>query len=136
MYNVRVYWKWDAATGNFLRSSDNDKRVLEPHMTDDGQVNAKNVVVLYVTYVRSKADRKSPNALTTGKGTGFVMTDGGIIPVTWLRGNRRVPFTLIDANNQYVRLTPGRTWVELAWKNSLAPVAPGIDPSKVAFPAV
>ena len=136
MYNVRVYWKWDAATGNFLRSSDNDKRVLEPHMTDDGQVNTKNVVVLYVTYVRSKADRKSPNALTTGKGTGFVMTDGGIIPITWLRGNRKVPFSLIDANNQYVRLTPGRTWVELAWKNSLAPVAPGIDPSKVAFPAV
>ncbi len=136
MYNVRVYWKWDAASGNFLRSSDNVKRVLEPHMADDGQVNTKNVVVLYVTYVRSKADRKSPNALTTGKGTGFVMTDGGIIPITWLRGNRNVPFSLLDANNQYVRLTPGRTWVELAWKNSLAPVAPGIDPSKVAFPAV
>jgi len=136
MYNVRVYWKWDAATGNFLRSSDNEKRVLEPHMADDGQVNTKNVVVLYVTYVRSKADRKSPNALTTGKGTGFVMTDGGIIPITWLRGNRNVPFSLIDANNQYVRLTPGRTWVELAWKNSLAPVAPGIDPAKVPVPAV
>jgi len=136
MYNVRVYWKWDAATGNFLRSSDNDKRVLEPHMTNDGQVNTKNVVVLYVTYVRSKADRKSPNAVTIGKGTGFVMTDGGIIPITWTRASRLVPFSLIDANNQYVRLTPGRTWVELAWKNSLAPVAPGIDPSKVAFPAV
>ena len=136
MYNVRVYWKWDAASGNFLRSSDNVKRVLEPHMADDGQVNTKNVVVLYVTYVRSKADRKSPNALTTGKGTGFVMTDGGIIPITWLRGNRNAPFSLTDANNQYIRLTPGRTWVELAWKNSLAPVAPGIDPSKVAFPAV
>ena len=136
MYNVRVYWKWDATTGNFLRSSANDKRVLEPHMADDGQVNTKNVVVLYVTYVRSKADRKSPNALTTGKGTGFVMTEGGIIPITWLRGNRNAPFSLTDANNQYIRLTPGRTWVELAWKNSLAPVAPGIDPSKVAFPAV
>ena len=136
MYNVRVYWKWDAATGTFLRSSENTKRVLEPHMADDGQVNTKNVVVLYVTYVRSKADRKSPNALTTGKGTGFVMTDGGIIPITWLRANRNVPFSLIDANNQYVRLTPGRTWVELAWKNSLAPVVPGIDPAKVPFPAV
>jgi hypothetical protein len=136
MYNVRVYWKWDAATGNFLRSSENSKRVLEPHMADDGQVNTKNVVVLYVTYVRSKADRKSPNALTTGKGTGFVLTDGGSIPVTWTRANASIPFSLVDANNQAVRLTPGRTWVELAWKNSLAPVAPGINPSKVPFPAV
>jgi hypothetical protein len=51
MYNVRVYWKWDAASGNFLRFTENTKRVLEPHMADDGHVNTKNVVVLYVTYV-------------------------------------------------------------------------------------
>jgi hypothetical protein len=136
MYNVKVYWKWDAATSNFIRFTENLKRELEPHMADDGQVNTKNVVVLYVTYVRSKADRKSPNALTVGKGTGFVLTDGGLIPVNWVRPNRLVPFTLTDANGAVVRMTPGRTWVELAWKNSLAPVGPGIDPKTVKFPAV
>ena len=136
MYNVRVYWKWDAATGNFVRSVENTKRVLEPSMTDDGQVNAKNVVVLYCTYVRSKADRKSPNALTTGKGTGFVLTDGGLIPINWERPSRLVPFTITDASGAVVRMTPGRTWVEVAWKKSLAPVAPGIDPKTVKFPAV
>jgi hypothetical protein len=136
MYNVKVYWKWDAATNNFVRFTENLKRELEPHMADDGQVNTKNVVVLYVTYVRSKADRKSPNAITVGKGTGFVMTDGGLIPVNWVRPNRLVPFTLTDANGAVVRMTPGRTWVELAWKNSLAPVGPGIDPKTVKFPAV
>ena len=136
MYNVKVYWKWDAATGNFMRFSENLKRELEPHMADDGQVNTKNVLVLYVTYVRSKADRKSPNALTTGKGTGFVLTDGGLIPINWVRANRLNPFTITDASGTVVRMTPGRTWVELAWKNSLAPVAPGIDPKTVKFPAV
>jgi hypothetical protein len=136
MYNVKVYWKWDAATGNFIRFTENLRRELEPHMADDGQVNTKNVVVLYVTYVRSKADRKSPNAITTGKGTGFVMTDGGLIPINWVRPNRLVPFTLTDASGAVVRLTPGRTWVELAWKKSLAPVGPGIDPKTVKFPAV
>lgn len=136
MYNVKVYWKWDAATGNFLRFGETLKRELEPHMADDGQVNTKNVLVLYVTYVRSKADRKSPNALTTGKGTGFVLTDGGLIPINWVRANRLVPFTITDASGAVVRMTPGRTWVELAWKNSLAPVAPGIDPKTVKFPAV
>ena len=136
MYNVKVYWKWDAATGNFIRFGENLKRELEPHMADDGQVNTKNVVVLYVTYTRSKADRKSPNAITTGKGTGFVLTDGGLIPINWVRANRLVPFTFTDASGAVVRMTPGRTWVELAWKNSLAPVAPGIDPKTVKFPAV
>lgn len=134
MYNVRVYWKWDAATSNFMRSSENSKRVLEPHMADDGQVNAKNVLVLYVTYVRSKADRKSPNAITTGKGSGFVLTDGGIIPVTWTRPNRLSTFQIVDATGAAVRFTPGRTWVELAWKNSLAQVDPGVDPATVKWP--
>ena len=135
MYNVRVYWKWDAASGNFLRSVENTKRVLEPTMTDDGQVTAKNIAVLYFTYVKSKADRKSPNALTVGKGTGFVLTDGGVIAVNWERTNRLLPFNITDANGAVVRMTPGRTWVEAAFKNSLAPVNPGVDPAKVAWPA-
>jgi hypothetical protein len=136
MYNVRVYWKWDATTKSFLRFSDNVKRVLEPHMTDDGQVSSSNVVVLYVTYKRSEADRKSPEAVTTGTGTGYVLTDGGMIPVTWTRATSKVPFQLLDSAGTAVRLMPGRTWVEVAYKKSLAPVNPGVDPSKVVWPAV
>ena len=105
-------------------------------MTDDGQVASSNVVVLYVTYVRSKADRKSPEAVTTGTGTGYVLTDGGMIPVTWTRATRNVPFQLLDSAGTAVRLMPGRTWVEVAYKKSLASVDPGVDPSKVVWPAV
>ena len=136
MYNVKVYWKWDAASGNFMRFNENLKREMEPHMADDGQVNTKNVVVLYVTYIRSKADRKSPHAVTTGTGTGYVLTDGGLIEVTWDRKDAKSPFTLTDSAGAVVRMTPGRTWVELAWKKSLAPVGPGVDPSTVKWPAV
>ena len=138
MYGVKVLWKWDAASSTYLRFTENKlgykKYVNEPHMSDGTQVNGSNVVVLYVTYVKSKADRKSPNALTIGKGTGFVLTDGGSIPITWLRGNSKVPFTLLDANGAVVRLTPGRTWVELGWKNSLAVVPTGVNPDTVAWP--
>lgn len=136
MYNVKVFWKWDAASGNFMRFNENLKREMEPHMADDGQVNAKNVVVLYVTYIRSKADRKSPHAVTTGTGTGFVLTDGGLIEVKWERKDATQPFTLTDSAGAVVRMTPGRTWVELGWKKSLAPVGPGVDPSTVKWPAV
>ena len=136
MYNVRVYWKWDAASSAFQRFTMNIKRELEPHISDDLHIGAKNVVVLYVTYTRSKADRKSPNAITVGDGTGYVLTDGGIIPIKWSRADRLNPFTLTDESGAVVRLTPGNTWVELAWKNSLAPVPPGVDPAKVEFPAV
>jgi hypothetical protein len=59
-----------------------------------------------------------------------------MIPVTWTRASRTVPFQLLDSAGTAVRLVPGRTWVELAYKNSLAAVNPGVDPSKVAWPAV
>jgi hypothetical protein len=89
-----------------------------------------------VTYTRSKADRKSPHANTTGKGTGFVLTNGGIIEVAWERKDAIQPFTLTDSAGTVVRFSPGRTWVELGWKKSLAPVGPGVDPSTVKWPAV
>jgi hypothetical protein len=141
MYNVKVYWKWDAASGKFLRYTENLKRELEPHMSAEGvtpvdQVNAQNVIVLYCTYKRSWADRKSPEAQTTGKGTGFVLTNGAVIPITWERAEQKDVFTFTDAKGAVVRMTPGRTWIELAFKNTLAPVDPGVDPKKVAWPAI
>jgi len=136
MYNVKVYWKWDAASGSFMRFNENLKRELEPHMADDGQVSAKNVVVLYVTYRRSKADRKSPHAVTVGTGTGYILTDGGLIEVKWERNDPKLPFVFTDSAGAVVRFTPGRTWVEVAFKKALAPVAPGVDPSTVKWPAV
>ncbi|MFM9133028.1 MAG: hypothetical protein ACKORY_10050 [Actinomycetota bacterium] len=45
-------------------------------------------------------------------------------------------FTFTDASGAVVRMTPGRTWIELAFKNTLAKVDPGVDPKKVAWPAI
>lgn len=136
MYNVKVYWKWDAASSSFLRFTQNLKGELEPHESDGAQVSAKNVLVLYHTYLRSKADRKSPHADTTGKGAGFVLTDGAVIPVTWRRPNRDVPYQLTDAAGAVTRLTPGNTWIQVAFKNTFAQVDPGVDPKKVKWPAI
>ena len=136
MYNVKVYWKWDAASSSFLRFTQNIKGELEPHESDGSQVSAKNVLVLYHTYLRSKADRKSPHADTTGRGTGFVLTDGAVIPVTWNRPDREIAYELKDAAGAVVRLTPGNTWIQVAFKNTFAQVDPGVDPKKVKWPAI
>ena len=136
MFNVKVYWKWDATKGVFLRFTENLKRELEPHESDGSQVNAKNVLVLEHTYLRSKADRKSPHAVTTGKGKGHVLTNGGLIPVTWERPNAKGPYMIKDANGAVVKLTPGNTWIEVSFKNVLAKVDPGVDPKSVKWPAI
>lgn len=136
MYNVKVYWKWDSATSSFLRFTQNIKGELEPDESDGSQVSANNVLVLYHTYLRSKADRKSPHADTTSKGAGFVLTDGSAIPVTWRRMDREVPYEIKDAAGAVVRLIPGNTWIQVAFKNTFAQVDPGVDPKKVKWPAI
>jgi hypothetical protein len=138
MDNVPIYWEWDAAKSLFMRSSLNVRRVLEPHtsMTGDTEehIGAHNVVVLYVKYVASAADPKSPDAQTVGNGVGFVLTNGTILDVTWERADRTTPFTLKDTSGAVVRMTPGRTWVLLARDNKLAPVGVGVDPKTVDWP--
>lgn len=136
MYGIKVFWKWDAASGSFLRFMQNSKGELEPHEADGAQISAKNVLVLYHTYVRSKADRKSPHADTTGDGTGFVMTDGAVIPVTWTRPKATQPYLLRDSTGAVVKLTPGNSWIEVASKNVFAKVDPGVDPKTVKWPAL
>lgn len=138
MDNCKVYWKWDAASNSFLRFVENKKRVLEAHKTLSGttgsQVSASNVVILTVVYKRSPADPKSPEAQTIGKGKAIVLTSGGAVAASWSRANRLAPFTITDASGSFIRLTPGRTWVELARANKTAPVPVGVDPKTVVWP--
>ncbi|MEY4227484.1 MAG: hypothetical protein RLZ84_76 [Actinomycetota bacterium] len=135
MDNMKVYWQWDPSTSSYIRFVEDLKRVSQPHMDTDGtQVSAANVVVLYVEYKRSKADRKSPEAQTIGKGLMAVHTNGVWIGGTWERKERTQPFTLKDTAGAVVRLTPGRTWVELARNYAQAIVPVGVDPKKVAWP--
>lgn len=138
MDNVPVYWEWDATKGLFMRSSQNSRRVLEPHNSISGeteeQIGAHNVVVLYVKYAPSPADPNSPEAQTIGTGAGYVLTNGALIEVTWERSDRLMPFTLKDSSGTVVRMTPGRTWVLLARENKLATVGVGVDPKTVDWP--
>lgn len=134
MTGIKVFWKWDSAANNFVRFTENSRRQLEPHVSDEVQVNAKNVIVMYATYERSAADNNSLQAVTVGKGTGFVLTDGGLIAMNWERPNAMVPLTLTDSAGAVIRMTPGRTWVEVSRRNSLAAVGIGVDPATVAWP--
>lgn len=136
MDGVKVLWEWDAASGLFNRSTLNAKtKKVDKHMDTAGkQVGSANVVVLYVAYKPSKADRGSPEAQTVGNGDAFVLTNGHVVPATWERSGRTVPFTLKDASGTVIRLTPGRTFVQLARKKAFAEIAVGADPAKTAWP--
>jgi len=118
MDGINVNWTWDAGTTSYLRSMNGKSH----DVAEGGQVNAANVVVLEVDYQPSPADRRSPEAQTLGTGTVYVFTGGVMVTGTWKRDDRLQPFTLTDDDGAVIAITPGRTWVELARKNTTSPV--------------
>lgn len=130
MDGVQVQWLWDSATGVYLRSVGKDK-----HMDADGsQVNAKNVVTLFMQYKTSAADPRSPEAQSVGEGEAWVYTNGSLVKGKWKRAKETDVFALTDLAGAPIKLTPGRTWIELPRVNKGADVPAGTDPTKVKFP--
>lgn len=130
MDGVKVQWLWDAATGDYLRSADNKK-----HMDADGsQVNAKNVVVLYMAYKSSPADPRSPEAQSVGEGEAWVYTNGSLVKGKWSRAKETDVFAISDLAGAPIKLTTGRSWIELPRVKKGADVPAGTDPAKVKFP--
>lgn len=98
-------WKWDAASGTWLRSQYN-----RAHETArDGRVNATNVVVAEIAY----SGGSSPVPELQGGGRVLVFTQGQLIEGTWERANTLTGLTLKGLDGQPIKLTPGRTWIEL-----------------------
>lgn len=130
MDGVKVQWLWDSATGDYLRSIDKDKSFD----FDKSQINAKNVVVLFMQYKASSADPRSPEAQSLGNGEAWIYTNGSLVRGKWARAKETDVFSLSDLAGAPIKLTPGRTWVELPRANKGADIAAGSDPAKVKFP--
>ncbi|MDA2958602.1 MAG: DUF3048 domain-containing protein [Actinomycetota bacterium] len=121
MDSIAVRWEFDEDTGQYLRWQNG-----EEHPTElTGQVSADNVVVLFVEYRSGVVDARSPEAQTVGSGDALVFTGGTVQPAVWARESNTDPIGLFtDASaTTPVRLSPGRTWVEL----------PRNDPSDVMY---
>ncbi|MGZ6983178.1 MAG: DUF3048 domain-containing protein [Ilumatobacteraceae bacterium] len=118
---VHVEWRFDAQTGRYERSQDGG-----PHLLADGtQVQADNVVVMWINYDHSFADARSPDGGSIGTGTALVFTGGKVTTVTWTRDDRLKPISFTDASGAPMLLTPGSTWIELA--NTGQGLFPGTD---------
>lgn len=126
MDGVKVHWLWNGANKTFDRF-ENEKAHVD---TADVQLNVPNVVLLEVEYTNSY----SPTSKTLGSGKVTVFTSGVAITGTWTRETRYVPFILKDASGAIIKLTPGRTFVEVARADKSAIIGLGVDPAEVKYP--
>ena len=110
MNSVPVTWTWDPAQSLWIRSEYN-----EPHVDVSGApISTNNVIFQFVDYRRSSADPGSPEAVTVGNGEAWIFSAGKWIRAHWDRPAADAPATYTDESGNPVKLTPGRTWIELA----------------------
>jgi hypothetical protein len=117
---------WDAATATWDRYQ---KRT--PHtMIGDVQISPNNVVILDIEY-KGSSTAGSPEAVSVGTGPAHVYLDGKVIDGTWKKDAPEAPWTLLDSAGVPIKLTPGRTWLQLARNRDGAPTnldAAGVAP--------
>ena len=127
MDGVDVMWEWSPENLTFLRSQDD-----KPHVyMDDVRVNAPNVIVMSVIYGKSGG---SPIAKTIGSGEVWVYTAGALIQGSWERTDALEPYVFKDTKGAVIKLTPGRTWVEVIRAKSAVHIPEGIDTASVPYP--
>ncbi|HEV7865899.1 MAG TPA: DUF3048 domain-containing protein [Acidimicrobiia bacterium] len=108
-----VLYSWDEASKTFRRTTDG-----APHLDAAGvQVAPENVVFQVVGYRNTGlVDRSGaavPEAELVGEGEAWVLTAGRLIKGRWSRpaGAQATAYTF--PSGEPIRLTPGRTWLEL-----------------------
>ena len=107
--STRGSFTWDPGIGGWRRDTDG-----RPHtVAGGGQIAPQNVVVRFVEYQPSPADARSPEAVVTGSGPLWVLTDGHVIEGRWEQATPTSPTRWLDASGEAIRLTPGRTWIVL-----------------------
>lgn len=108
-----VDWSWDAPSGTFARVQKGT-----PHVDEAGaQVTAQNVVIEFVGYHNTgyvdPSGAPVPEGDLVGTGECWVLTNGMIVKGTWTKLANEAITAYTDAAGAPIKLTPGRTWVEL-----------------------
>jgi hypothetical protein len=119
-------WNYEAGSNRYLRSEDKSATEMQPHLdaVNNQQLSAANVIVLFVNHV---VDFNIPEDFDTDGFTGhfsteaqlwatgpaWLLRDGQVYQLTWVRLSEGDMVGLVDANNQVVPLKPGNTWYQV-----------------------
>jgi len=110
---TEALWDWDPTAKGWRRTQN-----TEAHVDASGrQVTPANVVVQFVTYHDTgqvdSTGTAVPEADVVGEGDAWVLTGGMLIPCHWAKASDTDITRYTDASGAPVKLTPGKTWVEL-----------------------
>lgn len=123
---LRVGWRWDAASGRWLRTLAN-KPAIEK--TDGSRLSAANVVVLVAntvktlipeqgtTLTKGECSNASIEIQLWGEGPVRILRDGKVYEGKWVRADRHAAFKFVDAQGKNIPLKPGNSWWQIVPKD-------------------
>jgi len=115
MDNYKIDWTWDPNKQQYDRNQNG-----RPDKGKAGDLlTTENIVVLEMVYKPGISG--SPDAQSTGNGQAWVFTGGNMVHDTWSRADRTKVFSLKDDSGNVIKLTPGRTFIELPRKGTTVP---------------
>lgn len=123
-YSPAIYNKWtyDAASGKYLRSVDQDNdfengrnEVYGPLIdrATDKQISADNVVVLYITHSYYSRTPEIVDIVVSGPGKAYLFRDGQLFELTWYRNALDKLLVFATQDGKYFPFKPGNTWFEV-----------------------
>lgn len=83
------------------------------HMSDSRQIAPTNVIIQFVNYRQSVADRATPEPQLVGSGEAIVLVGGRAINASWSRVTSRSRTIFVDERGNEIMLRPGNTWIAL-----------------------
>ncbi len=96
----------------YYRSVNGKKHV--DYVTDE-QYTAKNIIIAYVENEDIVGDTKGRQTLDNiGTGTGYYITDGYAIPITWTKTSRSAQTVYTKANGEEIDVNDGNTFIQIA----------------------
>jgi len=106
-------WSWSTKLTSWVRSE-----FGTPSFAKSGaRISAKNIVIIRTQTTdagyRDPAGNFVPRTILTGTGTGYVLTRGLQMPITWSKSDVHSQMTLKSLQGKVVTLFPGNVWVEL-----------------------
>jgi len=104
----KAYFEYDEATGKYLRYQYDDEQVDD---MNNEQLAVDNIVIQYCSYERYFQTTPYLNIDIWSEGTGYYITQGKAIPITWKGGLEYEPTSYYDADGNEIVLNPGKTWV-------------------------
>lgn len=111
----KTEYKYDATSKTYLRSVNGS--VHKDYITGK-QYTAKNIITYQVGNTKISADKKNRQDLDNlGKGTGYFISNGYAVPITWEKSSRSSQTIYRYSNGEEIKVNDGNTYIQIQPKS-------------------